>query len=107
MNHLTVCSYLIMNYFSEIPTFIKDVIEERIKNSEKPLNDQEDFDEKNIYFFAEYIGIFFFALIFNEVIELDFFNLNKNTKASIEKRSIDEVGEEFSRNNSLITQTII
>ena len=77
MNHLTVCSYLIMNYFGEIPNFIKD-------------NVSDGFESKNLYYLFEYLGILFFALVYNEVIELNILSLNKYTKINIQERGIKD-----------------
>ena len=66
-----------LNYFGEIPNFIKD-------------NVSDGFESKNLYYLFEYLGILFFALVYNEVIELNILSLNKYTKINIQERGIKD-----------------
>ena len=60
-----------------------------------------DFSEKAIIVSCCLILILFFSLIFNEMIEINFFGLSFNTKRNIIARAEKEGKEELTRNNSL------
>ena len=60
-----------------------------------------DFSEKAIIVSCCLILILFFSLIFNEMIEINFFGLSFNTKRNIIARAEREGKEELTRSNSL------
>jgi len=79
INNYTTCHLFLLFQTNEIGNTIIENIEQKL--------------EGPYYFilFFTHILQFLLSLIFLEIIEINFFNLNENTKQNIEKRAIDDI----------------
>ena len=91
--YYTPCHYFIVEFMSEYAYFIIKVIENKINNTD------DDFYSDTIISIIIpicYVFILFFCLVFNEIIILNIFRLDYNTK----KRIMEREKFEFDRINS-------
>ena len=89
---------LTVRYFSPTHILIILVIGKTapfIKNIIFPEDDSQEYKIYNILSLLTLLVIFFVLLVFNEVIELNCFKLQKNTIKNIQKRAINETIQEM------------
>ena len=90
--NLIVLSYLVIFYFSPTLLMVTDIINPIINWIISLFQNEKEY--KTFVFIFNIIGysiLLFSSLIFNEIIILNFFGLNRNTKTFIEKRQIEEL----------------
>ena len=94
--YFTPCHYSILEYIAEYIYYIKNVIS----------SDEEFYSTGNaIIITIAYLINFFCCLVFNEVVILNFWKLDYNTKQRIQERMIIE--NDLDANNKLIIKQII
>ena len=94
--YFTPCHYSILEYIAEYIYYIKNVIS----------SDEEFYSTGNaIIITIAYLINFFCCLVFNEVVILNFWKLDYNTKIRIQERIIIE--NDLNANNKLIINQII
>ena len=94
--YLTPCHYFITDYINEFIYYVIEVIKKKTDESE---NDGIFTTVNIIIFFISFSINFFCCLVFNEVIILNFFGLDYNTKKRIQKR-MDKDSEILMKINS-------
>ena len=94
--YFTPCHYSILEYIAEYIYYIKNVIS----------SDEEFYSTGNaIIITIAYLINFFCCLVFNEVVILNFWKLDYNTKIRIQERIIIE--NDLNANNKLIINQIV
>ena len=77
--YFTPCHFSLLEYIAEYVTYLKFVVE----------SDEEFYKTTNVIIFTiAYIINFFCCLVFNEVLILNFWKLDYNTKKRIQERMV-------------------
>jgi hypothetical protein len=90
---LKVLSFLVIYYFSPTLLMVTDIIHPIIKWFTSLSENEKDKQNKTLEIILNSIGYFlvlFSSLIYNEIIILNFYGLNKNTKKYLEKKQREE-----------------
>ena len=97
--------WLLIFYFSPCHFFISEYVSELIFFIDRAINEEEFYSDNLIVISVCYIIIFFFCLVFNEVIILNFCGLDFNTRKKISEREKEEYN--YIKNNVSINRESI